>query len=448
MVTPTDRPRVLLIAEAANPEWSSVPLVGWSHSRALAQIVDGHLVTQIRNREAILRAGLVEGKDFTAIDSERIERPVFRLSQLIRGGKGKGWTTATALSSLTYYYFEHMVWKEFGERILSKEFDVVHRITPLSPTAPSLLATRCRKAGVPFIMGPLNGGLPWPKEYNSVRLKEREWLSFVRSAYRLMPGFASTLRDAAAILVASMATWDQMPKSCLDRCIYIPENAIDPTQFPYPQPRQTSKPIRLVFVGRLVPYKGAHLALKAAAPFLRDGTMTFDIVGDGPQRPEIEALVEQEKITSNVTLHGLVDHAHVARIMGDSDLLVFPSIREFGGGVVLEAMAMGAVPMVVNYGGPAELATPETGFLLDLSNPETLTKQIQELLGRIAQDTSLIDTRRELAIRRARTLFTWPAKALQVMEVYRWVMGQRPDKPDFSMPLLDEEERQLVGVYE
>lgn len=109
--------RVLLIAEGCNPEWTSVPLEGWSHSQAImAQPgVEGHLVTQIRNRDAIVRAGLTEGKDFTAIDSEAIAAAAYKVANALRGGTGKGWTTLSAIASITYPYFEHLVWKQFWQ---------------------------------------------------------------------------------------------------------------------------------------------------------------------------------------------------------------------------------------------------------------------------------------------------------------------------------------------
>ena len=430
--------RVLLIAEAANPEMVSVPLEGWSNASALAKVTDAHLVTQVRNREAIARAGLVEGKDFTAIDSEAIARPLHAVGQKLRGGAGKGWTTLAALGAFTYPYFERLVWRQFGGRIIAGEFDLVHRITPLSPTHPSPIARRCRDAGVPFLLGPMNGGLAWPAGFDRVRREEKEWLSYARSLHKLIPGHGAMWRDASAILVGSRSTWDEIPSRYNDKKFYIPENAIDSDRFAETRTRRADRPVRAVFVGRLVPYKGADMLLEAAAPILRSGGMTLDLIGDGPQMPGLREFVNREGLGESVRFRGWVEHRDLAAILAESDLLTFPSIREFGGGVVVEAMAVGVVPVVVAYGGPGELATEVTGYLLPLGSREEIVQKLADLLGRITADPSQIEAKSQAARRRIQRYFTWTAKADQIVDVYRWVLGQSTEKPDLGMPVPDE----------
>src|ERR1035437_525448 len=271
------RYKILLIAEAANPEWASVPLIGWSLSRALAKITDAHIVTQVRNRDAFKRAGLIEGRDFTAIDNEQTASPLYKLSERLSGGAGKGWTTMMAFSSPAYYSFEREIWRQMGARICAHEFDLVHRVTPLSPTSQSLIAKRLAKHNVPFVIGPLNGGVPWPKGFIDRQHAEREWLSHVRWLYKLMPYYRSTRRYSAAIIAGSKYTYGQLPHWTKEKCVYIPENGVDLERFKSPRTRSARLPLRGAFVGRLVPYKGADMLLEAAAEFLKEGQLELHI---------------------------------------------------------------------------------------------------------------------------------------------------------------------------
>ena len=431
------RPRALLIAQIANPEWVSVPLVGWSHSRAIADLCDAHVVTDIDNREVFLRAGCIEGDYFTVIDSRPVQKPIDRLASLLRGGSDKGWTTVMALSVLPYYYFERQVWQKFGRQITAGKFDIVHRITPLSPTIPSLLARKCRRVGVPFVVGPLNGGLPWPQGFDTVRRAEKDWLSYVREAYKLVPGYRSTREDAAAILIGSRATWEQIPERYRHKCVYLPENAIAPDLFVQQRTGEASRPIKVIFTGRLVPYKGADMLLEAAAPLIRDRLVTVEILGDGPEMPKLNAIVEAEGISKGVELAGWVEHDRLQEKLARADVFAFPSIREFGGAVVVEAMAVGLVPVVMDYGGPGEMVTEGTGYKIPMAARPDIIEGFRQILSDLAAEPSKIKEMGWRSRQRVLDLFTWNARALQTLEVYKWLLGQRPDKPDFGMPLRD-----------
>ena len=388
--------------------------------------------------ESILKAGLTEGVDFTALDTGRIDRPAAKVTEWlgVPFGSNKGWTLLTALSAFSYYYFEHLLWRRFEARLRAGEFDLVHRLTPLSPTTPSILGRRLRKLGIPFVVGPLNGGLPWPKGFGALRHKEKEWLSYVRGAYRLLPGYRSTRACASAIIAGSRDTRGELPARYQPKVVYIPENGVDPTRAAARARPPAVLPLRVVFVGRLVPYKGADMLLEAAAPLARAGALRIDVVGDGPERPLLQALVEREGLGQAVDFAGWLDHARVIEHLAAGDVFGFPSIREFGGAVVAEAMASGLVPIVVDYGGPGEIMSPATGFAVRLGTRAEIVSQVRRVLETLVADPSLVRPMGSLARARLESCFTWPVKAAQTLEVYRWVLGRR-DKPDFGMPLAD-----------
>ncbi|WOO42027.1 glycosyltransferase family 4 protein [Rubellicoccus peritrichatus] len=434
----SQKPRILVIAEAANPELTSVALIGYSLSQALRGVASVHLVTELRNNDCLLKAGL-STDDFTAIDNRAAQGLAFKVAKILRGGNSLGWTIYSAFANLAYPLFEKKIWQQFGDSLKRGDYDLVHRITPLSPTSASPLAKHLARINVPFVIGPLNGGIPWPDGFNHLRRAEREWLSYIRGLYKLTPGLKYTRRSAAAILLASRHTFNEVTDkdhALRSKAIYLPENAIDSERFPEAKPMPTSKeakPLSVAFIGRLVPYKGADIVLEAAASLIREGKLTVDIIGDGDEMPRLKSIVAKEKIEAGVDLPGWVPHEKLGERLSEADIFAFPSVREFGGGVVLEAMALGLCPIVADYGGPAELIPEGCGFKLPMGNRENLLRGLNQQLATLCDQPDKVNQIGARAMRFARENFTWEAKASQIRAVYDWVLSGG-DKPDWGMP--------------
>ena len=431
----TDRPRVLVIAEMCNPEWVSVPLVGWSHFKALREtgVADVHLVTHERNREAIERAGLVHGVggDFTALDSDKVAAPLWKLGEALGGRGGKGYTIQTAAITLSIPYFERLLWRKFGPDLKAGKFDLVHQLTPLSPTNAPRTAKRCAKIGVPFLWGPINGGVPWPRAFDSARRKEREWLSYVRGLHRLLPGHRASRRHTSGFLVASGHTWRELPEAARERATYVPENAIDPAKFTAERTRTAGDgPIRLAWLGRLVPYKGGDMALEAARPLIEAGRMTLTFYGTGPEEARLREMAQG---LDGVRFAGWVDHAEVPARLAEHDLFLFPSIREFGGGVILEAWAVGLPTMIVDYAGPAELVHDGVGWKVPLGTRGEIVAALRRELEAVAADPARIDAKGRAAYEEAHERHTWANRARSSRRAYDWLLGRAP-KPDAVPP--------------
>ena len=432
-------PRILVLAEAANPQLTSAALVAWNHFSALREVCKAHLVTELRNRDAILEAGLPEDV-FTTIDNRRPMHLAWQISNKLRGSSSIGWTTYTALCSLVYPRFEQKVWWQFGEQLQRGEFDIVHRIAPITPVAPSFIAKRCAAADVPFVMGPINGGVPWPKGFRHLRGREREWLGRLRWLHRWLPGYRSTRRHAAAIITASSTASEDLAESYQAKCVKMPENAVDLDRFSdsvdeNSAPDPASVPVlKIAYWGRFVPLKGLRMLFEAAEPLMMEGKATIDLAGEGPEEPRLRQWVEQRGLSDQVHFHGQLDQSTLARRMASMDVLGFPSVREFGGGAVLEAMALGLMPIVVDHGGPPDLVPESIGRRIAVNNRRQMISDLRKVLEDCANDLAGTRARGRHAMQYVADRHTWEHRAKSDLEIYRWVLGQGK-RPDWRFPL-------------
>ena len=424
------RLRILLTADQCNPEWSSLPGVAFRAAEALSRVADVTLATHIRNKPALDKTGCGDAK-IVYIDNEAVARPMYRLGCLLRGGNAAGWTTHMAFMYPPYIAFERKIYKHFRKDLKQGKFDLVHRLTPMSPTLPSPLA---KWSPVPFVIGPLNGGLRWPAGYFSQLSREREWATYIRRACRFLPYYRSTFRKSAAVLAACDHTIADLPKSAEPHTIAFPEVGIDPAKFRLRDdtPATGDKPCVFVYVGRLVALKCVDVLIEAMARSEELRKHKLWLIGDGPDREKLEALSERLGVTDVVEFHGQQPHERVGELLRSSDVFAFPSIRELGGGVVVEAMATGLPCMVVDYGGPGWLVREGRGVKLPLVHRDKLLDRCEQEMIALANDPEKRRAFGAAGADYAHRLMSWDAKARKMVEIYEWVLGQRPERPEFE----------------
>ena len=422
--------RVLILADDCNPEWASLPIVGYCATKAIAEHVETVVATHIRNRENLEKHGFGQAT-VEYIDNEYISAPLYRLGEKIRGGTRAGWTTAIAMAYPSILAFEWEVWKRFRSDLKSGRFDVVHRITPMSPALPSLLVTL---SPVPVVLGPLNGGLSWPHDFVAELRREREYLTYIRNVHKHLPFYRSTFKRAAAVLASFQHTIEDLPLDARERVIDFPEVGLDPKTFAVDrvQPTEPDRPLTFLFAGRFVPLKLIDVVIRvfAETPSLRQHRLV--LVGDGMERPALEAQIAEAHLEEVVHITGWMPIDEVGAWMRRADVFVFPSIRELGAGVVIQAMGAGCAPIVVDYGGPGGLVIEGAGIKVPLADRETLVQSLARACQAYAEDRKLLRQHATTARTHALTHYTWDAKAQNMVEIYEWVAGQRERKPTFG----------------
>jgi len=416
---------LLVLAPSGDPEAISIPYVSYCHAAALAHIHDVTLVVGSPVEGRVRRAK----SPFRAIEVVRMPILERLFDWCFRTFLRSNYDTQL-LTALMYPFtvaFEWRAWLQLRQRILGGEFDVVLRVLPMSPVLPSPFAFFLRNGPIPFVLGPLNGGLRSAPGFSQP--DEKEWGFVIRKLSRLLPFARSTYRHAAGIIIASYHMRTQFA-AYSDKLFFIPENGIAPSLCcADSRSPESGARLELIFVGGLVPRKACYLGLRAAAPLLRNGLARFTIIGDGPERGRLEELAGCLGIESAVNFCGWLNHTEVLERLRSADVVVLPAIREGGGGVVFEALASGAVPVILDYGGPGDIVQSDIGYKVLPTNEDDVVLEMAKILNDLAGDRDLLKRLRKQGMLYARECLTWDAKALRTTLVLNWIVRRGP-KPN------------------
>jgi glycosyltransferase involved in cell wall biosynthesis len=157
-----------------------------------------------------------------------------------------------------------------------------------------------------------------------------------------------------------------------DRKLRVIHNGIDVDRHTPPAKRPPDSAARAVTVGRLDPVKDQATLLRASRLVVDQMPgYRLDVVGDGPSRPELEALRETLGLADHVRFHGY--RADVGPYLAAAGLFVLSSVSEGVPLALLEAMASGLPAVATDVGGIREVVVPDTtGSLVAPGSPEAL----------------------------------------------------------------------------
>jgi glycosyltransferase involved in cell wall biosynthesis len=419
-------------------------ILGWNVVRQLARCHEVWVLTHSENRDAIER-GLQPG------DACRLHFHYLRLPGLLE-------RLTRVQGGIQLYAYVWQVRAYFLARRLHREvrFDVFHHVTYANDWMASYIGALLP---VPYLRGPGGGSHRTPpaflKEYSfSARLWER-FRVFGQWVLRHDPVYVRGQRRARALLLCNREAADAVPRRLKSKVQLFPVNGFseeDLRIFAGDSPGSAGTRgndggpmggspseaggaanagraaaharFEVLSAGKLLGLKAYPLAIRAFARFAeRHPGVHFTIVGEGPERPRLEKLVRDLALEKRVQLTRWMPRHDLLVMMRQCDTFLFPSLRDGGGAVVVEAMAAGKPVICMDLAGPGLHITEECGIKLPARSPGEVVELMAQALERLYQDKGLRERMGQAGRSRAERSYSWDRLGERLLKIYEEVLG-------------------------
>jgi glycosyltransferase involved in cell wall biosynthesis len=333
--------RILTLAYACEPGEGSEPGTGWMWSRLLARLGEATVITRANNRAAI------EAALGTTPEAGRLRFVYVDLPRWTRSWKQR------QRGVRLYYVLWQLAVLRVARRLHRRDrFDLVWHVTLSSYWLGSVGGL----IGAPFVFGPVGGGVP-----SCFNVRLIGWRGLLYEITRSMARVANeavnplarwALRRSSIVLVNNPDTAARLTSRFSVNSHLFPHVLVDDIE-EHERPHSHDRRIAL-FAGRLLPWKGAALAIRAIA---RAPGWRLILCGEGPDRDRLLRLRHRLGVADRIEFRGRIPRAELHSMMrGGVSVFLFPSLHEEGGWVVAEAAAYGLKVVCLDRGGPPVLA--------------------------------------------------------------------------------------------
>lgn len=312
-------------------------------------------------------------------------------------------------------------------QIRGEVFDIAHQMLPQAMRH----ATPLRGLGIPFVVGPLGGGLDTPPAFASEVARGSSFASRLRSLdrFRLLVDWRlrASYREADLIIGVGPYIADTLAPLGLRRFEAMHEIARG--ELPPAIERQaTPGKMTVLHVGRIVRTKGLRDTIRAFGLLKDLPQVNLISAGEGEDRDACEQEVRCLGLGNRVTLLGKIPRKKVEALYRQADVFCFPSFREPLGGVLLEAMANGLPIITAARGGPDFVVDDKSGVRVPVNNPDQLARDIATELRNLALNPERRLLLGEGARARIREFDDWDDKAARMLSLYQEILSSRVEK--------------------
>ncbi len=375
--------RILLSAYACEPGKGSEPAVGWMWATELA--ASGHQVwvlTRESNRSSIE----------AEMSPPKPERLHFEYCDLPRWARG--WKNLPGAIYLYYFFWQWLAFRAARRLNRAHHFDRVHHVSFVSLRAPSFMGW----LGIPFYFGPVSGGESVPPPLRRDLTARARCLEAVRDRANWLMSFdplmRAAFRRATRIYLTSRDSLQLVPQKFHQKCEVQLAVGLTLQQLGFSRRKLAFAhcELRCLYAGRLLEWKGLHLAMLAMQRLQAHGApVRLTIIGDGPARASLQSLANRLGIASRITWRPWLPHQEVQSKLQENDVFLFPSLRDSGGMAVLEALAHGLPVFCTDLGGPGEIVNQRCGRVIATKDrsADDIADDLAEQLHQLATNPGL-----------------------------------------------------------
>jgi glycosyltransferase involved in cell wall biosynthesis len=231
------------------------------------------------------------------------------------------------------------------------------------------------------------------------------------AAARFDPLMDRTFSQASLIACTTSETMRRIPPRYRDKCLVLPAIGIAiPEAFSPPEPAPSPT---FLFAGRLLYWKGLHLALRAMPEVLRHApNARLKIVGEGRDARWLKRVAEECGVAGSVDWIPRIEHREMAALYRGHAAIVFPSLHDSGGMVVLESLAAQVPVICLALGGPGMFVDSLCGISIDPAGQteEEIQHALASAMIQLAQQPAMRNALAAHCLGRA-LQFTWRGSA-------------------------------------